>query len=487
MGSKTMFQIFLVLVIVLLSRESIACKYDDVSGAEQSFRRQAIINSPDNPGLRLAWKNMKQKNKDYLIGTVDEVVGLFESKMCDKFSNAKFKKKHPGVDVLITKTDFKGYFITCLPRDRCKNIDLNAYAREMEKPIFKATKNRPTEEVFDFTTSQGDNYNDGYVKARVLESYSGKYDPKTSVGEFLDKELKESIKLATGSDDLSKLAVDDPAFMEKLQFNIGHYRAGDFAEVDENFRPLIKGLDSMEIPFESSDNFDAALESAMKSDVDGFESGDKKLSSNEKYVVSRAQGGDDMTLVIKDSKGQIVKVVGADAKGLGMMNMTTRYEAYLDNIKNSEVSTNTTNDLLRVSGEAINVADRRMFSSMDAYNEIFEYNLNNSGIADIDMIIRKSHEDYLALQFVDEADRAKIPSLANLKVKIGKEDLMQMRAGAMNACGLSKLCVKDRITTIHNTLKLMEKAGIDGHFGDSCIGTEYWARKLGAKALRSLK
>ncbi|MFT6630629.1 MAG: hypothetical protein ACJAS4_000571 [Bacteriovoracaceae bacterium] len=482
-----MSHILLTLVIVLFTGNSFACKYDDISGADQFNKRKRLIDLVENPGLRLAWKDMKQKNKDHLIGTVDEVVGLFESKMCDKFSNAKFKKKHPGVDVLITKTDFKGYFITCLPKDRCKKVDLNSYVKEMEKPVFKATKNKPVEEIFEFTTSQGDNYNDGYVKARVLEAYGVHYDPKTSVGEFMDNELKKAIKLATGTEDFTKLMGDDPVFMEKLQFNIGHYRAGDFLDVDLKFRPLIKALDSMEIPFESSDNFDAALENAMKSDVDGFESGDKKLSLNEKYVVSRAQGGDDMTLVIKDSKGQIVKVVGADAKGLGMMNMTTRYEAYLNNIKNSEVSTNTTNDLLRVSGEAISVADRRMFSSMDAYNEILEYNLNNSGIDDIEMIIRKSHEEYLALQFVDEADRAKIPSLANLKVKIGKEDLMQMRAGAMNACGLSKLCVKDRITTIHNTLKLMEKAGIDGHFGDSCIGTEYWARKLGAKALRSLK
>jgi hypothetical protein len=478
--------IFFILLVWGFSINVLACRYEDVSSVDHSAKREGIIKKTDDPGLRLSWKDMKQKNKDYLIGTVDEVVGLFESKICDKFSGPEFKKSNPGVDILVTKTDFKGYFITCLPKDRCKEVDLKSYASKLEKPKFKAVGDSTVEEIFEFTTSTGDNYNDGYVKARVIEAYGDKYDPNKSVGEFLDKELSISIQEATGEKDILKLEGNDPVFMEKLQQNIGHFRAGDHDKIDGNFKKLIQTLDAMEIPFESSDNFDEALERAMESDLDGLEDKAGKLKPDDSYTVSRAQGGDDMTLVIKDSENQIVKVVGADAKGLGMMNMTTRYESYLQNVKNG-VSTSTTGDLLRISGEAITVADNRMFSSMDAYKEIFEFNLNNSGISDIDMIIRKSHDDYLTLQYLEESERHKIPSLANLKTKVSEEDLMQMRAGAMNACGISRQCVKDRITTIHNTLKLMEKAGIDGHFGDSCIGTEYWARKLGAKALRSTK
>lgn len=478
---------FLIFITLFLNPLSYGCKYDDISSANRSADRSAFIAKQNNPGLRISWKDMKQKNKDYLIGTVDKVVKSFEKQMCDKIVDAKFKRSNPGIDIHITKTDFKGYYINCLPKDRCRDIDLEGLTKKFSKPRFKPTKEILTEQIFEFTTAKGENYNDGYVKARVKDAYGDKYDPKKSVGEFLDKEIQSAIKTATGLDDLNSEKILDPRFMANLDVQINHFRAGDLDKVDDKIMPLIKALDSMEIPFESSDNFDEALDNAMRSDNDGVSSELKRLKKGERYTIGRAQGGDDMTLVIKDKDGQIVKVVGADAKGLGLLNMTTRFESYIKNFQDKRVETNTTNDLIRVSTEAINVADERMFSSMDAYHEIFEYNLNNSGTDDIDLIIRRSHEDYMALQFLDEQQLEEIDSIKNLKTKYSKKGLMNMRAGAINACGLSKQCVKDRITTIHNTLKLMEKAGIDGHFGDSCIGTEYWARKLGAKELRSLK
>jgi hypothetical protein len=87
-------------------------------------------------------------------------------------------------------------------------------------------------------------------------------------------------------------------------------------------------------------------------------------------------------------------------------------------------------------------------------------------IKTLDQVIASANNDY-----IEQIVREKPGS--NVK-------LMEMRAGSVCNCdGQDIKVVMNRITATHNRLKLMEKAGYHGHFGTSCIGVEYWVRKLG--------
>jgi hypothetical protein len=77
-------------------------------------------------------------------------------------------------------------------------------------------------------------------------------------------------------------------------------------------------------------------------------------------------------------------------------------------------------------------------------------------------MIRAAHDKYVALTDLDP-------------------ELMQIRAGALDDCGKDPKVIMNRVTAIHNRLKLMEKANINGFYGMSCLGTEYFLRLSGLK------
>ena len=490
-------KVLLVLIFISLNTYG-SCDFKDITGKDkdQVTARQDLMRADsDTEGVRLAWNGMKDMNKLYKIGTVDAVVQKYEQSLCDGMVDEEFKQKYPKAKVKIQKTDFKGYLITC--EGECDGVDLEKPFRsgKIQNPKFPVTDEVPEPKTFHLSTAPGNNYVNASVNDRVANIFND-FDPRgdQDVGDFLDKKMRENILKATGASDMESAAklLASPEFQYTLEGFIEKIRAGgDPKEIPKKYLDLINTMDAYEIPFEASNNFEKELEDALKTDKDGI-SNIKIKDAKGPFTIARAQGGDDMTLVVKDKNGQIVKIVGADARGLGLMNMTTRLKEFVANVQRGE-NTNTFQDLLRISGNAISEADKSMFGSMDMYVDVLEYNLNHSGLTDIDQIVREAHDDYLLLGTGTDQEIENNPTLKALKEKVGdvrfndiKNRLMHMRAGAMNECNASTKTVKDRITTIHNTLKAMEKAGFNGHFGDSCIGIEYWARSLGAKRLRHL-
>lgn len=483
-----MKNIILVLGFYLISISVFACKFENITGddKESETKRLDLFENSSKPGVRFAWNNLKQMNQKYLIGTVDDIVQKFESEICDKIKSNQFERKYPGANILVQKTDFKGYFITCTPEERCKNIDLEKKLSEIEPPSFPKQQGAEFPEKFNLTTASGDNYPESYMEARRKEKFPNSIE-KQNLAEFINQKLEEGILKATGKPDIKLVDIKDPEFMTALETSIHYFRKNEFDKVDPKFLGLVEVLDLMEIPFQGSNNFDAELTTALETS--------NKIPSEKPtnlYQLDIARGGDDLIMVVKKD-GIIEKVVGADAQGLGSVNMITRLESYLDYSQQNKPTSEISN-LIQISSDALKKADEKMLNSMNAYEFILEYNLNYSGLTDIDQIIRLSHEDYLLLGTDNLLDIDSTPSLRALNVKLGatefqsvKTGLMRMRAGAINGCGVTNKCVKDRITNIHNTLKVMEQFGVEGHFGDSCIGTEYWARKFGAKGIRSTK
>ncbi|MBT4790945.1 MAG: hypothetical protein HON90_05200 [Halobacteriovoraceae bacterium] len=443
-------------LVIVFSSYSYSCDYTNLTAKKRYEEREQVYLNMDNPGVRLAWKDMKKKNKKYLIGTVDKVIKNYEKSLCESFDSPEFEKNNPGVKIKIQKMDFKGYLLTCLKN--CKGFDLQSHIARVEAPVFPPDKEVPTKSVdkFKLIMASANNYQEGYVKARILDEYPN-YNSKDSLSDFIQKELKLAINSAT---DNKSVDLNDKIFQDNLSQSIVATRAENLEQVNPKFKKLIKALDVlMEIPFTGSNNFEEELKLAISDEH-------VNAANRGKHVVS-AQSGDDLTLVLKQN-GKMVKVVGADAKGLGVLNMMTRLEGFIEFSKDGK-TIESMQDVLNISKGAIAKADERMEASMKNYQETMEHTLANSQPGkSIDKVIKEANDIYI--------DKQKKNPL-----------LMEMRAGAINPCGQSTKCVMDRVTTIHNTLKKMEDYGVKGHFGDSCLGTEYWARKYGAKPLFTAK
>ena len=437
----------LLFLILMTFEVHASCVFQDVSPSEMHDVRKALIDKTENRGLRVAINSMKSLNQEFGTGSVDKAVEIYNQSICKAIENDNILK---NVKIEVMKTDFKGYYITCDPSAVCEKSNvLKDAIKGIKVKVFGAdgtSSKINTSRVF------ADNYVEGYQKGR-LKGIEAMMGDDIDIEKFLRNKMDKALEKLYGDTLKDRNFTIDNDEMKKIEAYIDDYRIGKISAIPKEYIDLIETLDQMEIPFADSNNFDVELKNALITDNDGVSSNQKNIGKG-KYTIDIAKGGDDMILVVKEN-GQIVKVIGADAKGLGRLNISTRLLSYL--------SRNDTDSMYDVSERAMNNANTTMKDSMNTYVEKMEKALNSGNGEDIDQLIKRAFDDY----HHDNISRG----------------LMQMRTGAIDNCGGDTKRVKDRITDIHNTLKLMEKAGIDGHFGDSCIGVEYWSRKLGAKRI----
>ncbi|MBT3583633.1 MAG: hypothetical protein HN509_01895 [Halobacteriovoraceae bacterium] len=423
------------------------CSYRNLTGTSKTVAgdRTEIFENPNDPGIRLSWVGMKAVNKEG-IGKINKVIDGFESKLCDQFSSPEFKSKNPGVEVKVNKMDFKGYYITCTPSPACLSTVTELTAKIPAQDVPNAAN--PKNAKFELTSARAVNYQEGYIKSKVQVSYPD-YKVNQSLSEFIDKKLSAAVKEATGSD-ISKIDLGDETFKIKLRESIAAIRAGKGDSVDPKMKPLVQALDDLlETPFVGTNNLEkemkAALETAEGATVKG------------KYVVSTAISGDDLFVIVKDKSGKVLKIVGADARGLGVTNMETRYNQVAELYKGKGIQS--TQDILDLSSRAITDADLKMDGSIERYKKAILERLESAGPGGLDDALKAAHLDYHQLSTTDSK-------------------FMQMRTAMIPNCVPKNACILDSITATHNLLKEMEVRGIDGHFGDSCLGGAYWMRKL---------
>ncbi len=432
----------LVLFLFLYFQDGFSCSFKNHTGQENFELRDSFFTKRKNSGLRVAWLGMKDKNTKHGLGGVNAAIEKFELGLCDHFESEKFKKKYPKVDVVINKLDFKGYYLTCSPEKNCLNI-IDQSIRKLPKVLLKGD-----EAPFEIISAKASNYKEGYIKARAISAYKDYEIGKEPFHEFINKKMKEAIAEATGKSSFSEINSSDSLFMEKLSKNIEKYRKEGLSSVDEKFKKLVLGLDTfLEIPFVSSNDIEKELSEALNFKVSG---------NSKDYTLSSAKTVDDLFLVIKKDN-KIEKVIGIDIRGLGILNISTRYSQLINSFQ-TKGDLKDMENIYKLSLDSIESADLRMEKSLDLYTDIIKKELKNSKGENLDQAISKSHQKYYE------------------EVKKNK-DLMLVRAGAV--CQKNKRCIMDNITIIHNKLKLLEAAGIDWHFGKSCLGTEYWIRKLG--------
>jgi hypothetical protein len=421
---------------------SYACEVIDYTSQAQSSSREQLFNNMNNPGLRVSWNGMKEHNKAFGLGTVNEVIDAHERKLCQQIA-----KGNPKAKVKFIKSDFKGYYITCSGSDNCLN--------EIKSTIQSNSSTTFPDKETKFTMSLADagNYQEGYIKSRALAvpEYRQALNSNKAFHQFIDEEVQASIREATKATDLNAIQLNDSSFSQELAKNIDEFRSsGDMQKVNPKFRRLITALDVLlEVPFSNSNNVEDELRNAAKG-LDGENVGTRSLGT--------AQSGDDLFVVIKQGQ-EIERVVGADARGLGVVNMETRYLEYLKNYQAGNQVENI-NDLVNISMNAIRSADQLMEDSFKRYEVILKEEIARLNGADLDKALANTQARYHA-------------------ESINDSKLMQIRAGAISGCGQDPKCVMDRVTVIHNNLKTMEKAGIDGHFGFNCLASEYLLLKHG--------
>lgn len=431
--SKTKFLAFLFLAAIFLSgQRALACEIGNITG--NTAQRQGLFAKENLPGVRVGIGGMKDANGKYGLGKVNDSLSSYEKRLCQKLAATK------GMSAKIVKTDFKGYYVTCSPMPSCLD--------GLEKTVAQVgAPELPEGEKLQANSVKASNYSEGYIKARAVSEYPGKTSDFDS---FVKEELEAGIKEATGNSRLESVDPDDEKFMRQLSQNVENYRKKGIEAVDPKFRRLVKGLDNlMEVPFVNSNNIEEELDHALSG---------KGASSASDFKVSAAQTGDDLFVVIRQGD-EVQKVVGADARGLGVTNMTSRYKelalAYSEGRPPAGVK-----DVMDLSGKAVERADASMDKSLGLYKKLVIEELEKGPGDSLDQAVKAAHDRYNEMAKTDP-------------------DLMAVRAGAINNCGSDQGKIMNRITAIHNRLKIMEAAGHDGVFGASCLGAEYLILKHG--------
>ena len=408
----------LVISLLIMNSSAFSCDLVNLTGSDKIAQRKAITASSDQ-GVRIAFNGVKSANTEFGIGGVNTTLEAYEKKLCEKI----------GKGQTLYKTDFKGYFVKC--NTNCNEV--NKKIQSIEPPKYPdSKKSLSTSNVI------ADNFKEGYIKARVKHEYG---DPGENLSQFIDKEFKASLDAVK---DLRK----SKDFNSSLEKAIELYRKDKVSEIDPKLLRLVKSLDVMaEIPFVNSNDINKELDEAL----------------NKETRVSSAKTGDDLFVIIKNGD-EIEKVVGADARGLGVLNISSRLE-FIENYYLNNDQLKSTDDLIEISTKAIFKADTLMDKSLSTYEEILSNQIRLFPHVSLDENIALAHNKYIKAQKLDP-------------------ELMDMRSGAIDDCGKDKTKILNRITSIHNRLKLFESAGIDGFFGSSCIATEYWLIKKGFKKIR---
>ena len=392
-------------------------------------KRKALFdNKPPRPGVRLALLDMKEMNKKYGLGEVDRIVEAYEVNL----SKIVKELKEKGHEVSISKTDFKGYYLTC---DQVSSNCLNS----LKKEISNVTTTRFSDggELVTQAVS-GNSYQEGYIKARVESQYGKDALKNKSLADFIKDEMHEAHKEATSGGKIDKFAFSQ---------SIDEYRSGGIDKVEKRYRKLIVALDTLlETPFVNSNNLDVEMTNALS--VDG-----KPLGKGR--TMSTAISGDDLFMIVK-KKGEVEKVIGVDARGLGNLNMQTRYKEYLALDKPIE----SVGDILKLSNKAIVSADKQMNDSFKLFSTMLSSEFSQTPDIELDTALKRTNSKYKGA-----IDRG--------------FSLMGTRLGAAESCGSNKKCIMDQITVIHNNVKKMEKVGLEGPRDMSCLSSFYWVNKLG--------
>lgn len=431
---KKTVSLALMALLVSFKAHATSC-VSNMTGKDAVSSRQALFSNNNLPGVRVGIGGMKEANGKHGLGMVNAALSAYEASLCQKISGIE------GVRAEINKTDFKGYYLTCSPMPSCL-AKLEQRAASVPVPKIEGS------EALQTNIASASNYSEGYIKARAQAQYPNFREPFDA---FIKEEMEAAMLEATGKDSLSRLNPDDPEFLERLSKNVERYRKSGEEAVEPQMRRLVKGLDNlMEIPFSNSNNIESELEDALAGKNSVAASG---------YRVSAAQTGDDLFIVVREGN-DVRKVVGVDARGLGVTNMTSRYrtlaQAYRDgdNVAGAQY-------FMRISADAIVKADESMEKSLGLYQQVVLEELSREGGSrDLDAAVKSAHDRYHQLAQNDP-------------------ELMQARAGAINHCGADRDKIMNRITAIHNRLKVMEAAGYDGVFGASCLGAEYLILKHG--------
>jgi hypothetical protein len=130
---------------------------------------------------------MKEMNKRFGLGGVNAVIANHERTLCNSFQSNTFKNAHPNVRVEFLKTDFKGYYINCTPTPSCVSI-INQNISSIEPPRLPNT-----DVVFNTINTEASNYQEGYVKTRVISEYPNFRPPLL---QFIETEMNEAIRVA---------------------------------------------------------------------------------------------------------------------------------------------------------------------------------------------------------------------------------------------------------------------------------------------------
>lgn len=400
-------------LILFLSAGLYACEIVNLTGETQVEARKALINS-HKPGVRIAYSGLKSANASLGLGGVNKLMERYEKDLC-----AKLPK---GSRVL--KTDFKGYFVEC--SGSCQDM------ARLAKTISPSTSKLGVSVV------EANSYSEGYIKARVVNEYGVR---SGTLSEFIDEEVKDSLR---GIQEVRK----SPAFERQFKEAIELYRKDKIENIDPAMLRAIRAMDVMlETPFANSNNIDVEL--------------DKALRSKDKF--SFAQTGDDLFVVMKN-KGKVEKVLGADARGVGVLNIVTRLQEVEDYYKARD-KLESVEDLTKLSNRALVNADDIMDKSLNTYKDFLYKAIHEHPERALDESIAFAHNQYLKLANSDH-------------------NFLEIRAGALTDCGGDRLEIMNRITAIHNRLKDFEAKGLNGYFGSSCIGLEYWLIKNGLKKLK---
>lgn len=400
------------IILSLFLYKAWACEVLNLTGSEFATQRQELFTSNDS-GIRIAFNGIKGANSQFGLGAVNATMESFERDMCRQLPQGS----------KVYKTDFKGYFVKC---DNCE--DVSEKLRAATPGLLPDGKTR-----LSTTNVIADSFKEGYVKARVINEYGSVSGDLT---EFINKEMKETFT------ETANLRAE-PDFNQKFREAIEKYRKGKVSEIDPRMQRLIKALDVLvEVPFSSSNNIDEELLKAL----------------NDPSKIASAQTGDDLYIVIKDNQN-VSRVIGADAKGLGVMNISSRLEV-LERVFGSENKIESIEHLYSLSIESIQKADEVMENSMKEYERILRNEIERYPNMDLDTNISNAHQIYLNKALEDP-------------------NLMEMRSASLSDCRGSHQSLMNRITAIHNRLKMMEAHGVKGFFGSSCIGAQYWLLKHG--------
>lgn len=394
-----------------------ACQISNLTDQAMVNERIKLFEDNKNPGVRLAITELKSANKKFGLGSVNTAIDSYEKRLCDAFKKNK-------LEVKVVKTDFKGYFIQCSPMPNCLS-QVESVTRNIPGP------NPGKGEILPMKSAQASNYREGYIRARIQESYP---DAKGSLPEFIQKEIDQGIKEAKQAGGNTEA---------KLLANIDLYRSKGEEAVDPAFKRVVRGLDQLlETPFASANNIDHELDQALKG-------AGKKVGA---YQVSTALTGDDLFVVIK-SGDKIEKVIGVDARGLGSMNMLTRYQEFLK-LQNGKGQLDSMDKVFDLSQGAMKQADHMMESSFKSFNQVLTEELAKGGTESLELRVQNAHLRYQELQKTNP-------------------NLMKMRSGFIAQCDGDRTQVMNRITAIHNQLKELEAKGIDEFYPTSCLGAQY--------------